>query len=123
MTTMKHDPEREERITMKIVVDAYDPEEQVMGWYYYLQDTMQFPFSAIRVSKRRSAAGEQREAVEVVGMASEDECEQEMFVEIAYEGDEFAVPLIDIEAPKAAAKTQQAIADWHYWVNRGYQFE
>lgn len=42
----KRDEAREERITMEIVVDAYGPEEQAMGWYYYLQDTMQFPFTA-----------------------------------------------------------------------------
>ena len=28
------DEEREQRITMEIVVDAYTPEEQAMGWYY-----------------------------------------------------------------------------------------
>ena len=31
------DLEREERITMEIIVDAYGPEEQAMGWYYYLK--------------------------------------------------------------------------------------
>ncbi|PZD73650.1 hypothetical protein C1752_02069 [Acaryochloris thomasi RCC1774] len=120
MTNIAQDPEREERITMQIVVDAYDSEEQVMGWYYYLQDTMQFPFPAIRVNQKRNSTAEKHEAVEVVGMATEEECEQEMFVEIAFEGDEFAVPLIEVEAPAAEAKTQQAIEDWHYWVNRGY---
>jgi len=24
--------------------------------------------------------------------------------------------------PEADAETQQAIADWHYWVNQGYEF-
>src|SRR5215218_10554783 len=32
------DEEREQRITMEIVVDAYTPEEQAMGWYYSLED-------------------------------------------------------------------------------------
>jgi hypothetical protein len=47
MANLEQDAEREERITMEIVVDAYGPEEQAMGWYYYLQDTMQFPFTAV----------------------------------------------------------------------------
>ncbi|HHP7246008.1 MAG TPA: calcium-binding protein [Elainellaceae cyanobacterium] len=49
MAKMERDAEREERITIEIVVDAYGLEEQVMGWYYYfyLQDTMQFPVTAI----------------------------------------------------------------------------
>jgi hypothetical protein len=56
-------------------------------------------------------------------MAPEEECEQEMFVEIEWEDDDtLAVPLIQLEAPKADAETQQAIADWHYWVDRGYEF-
>mgnify|MGYP002777159226 FL=1 len=43
---MSRDEERETRIMMEVVVDAYGPEERAMGWYYYLQDTMQFPFTA-----------------------------------------------------------------------------
>ena len=46
MTKPKRDADREERISMEIVVDAYGPEEQAMGWYYYLADAMQFPFTA-----------------------------------------------------------------------------
>jgi len=32
--------ERENRISEEIIVDANGPEEQAMGWYYYLQDTL-----------------------------------------------------------------------------------
>jgi hypothetical protein len=55
-------------------------------------------------------------------MALEDECDREMYVEITWEDDTLAVPLIQIEATDADSQTQQAIADWHYWVNRGYEF-
>ncbi len=122
MGKVERDAEREERIIMEIVVDAYSPEEQVMGWYYYLQDIMQFPFTATCISKRRISPLKEGATVEVVGMAPEDECEQEMFVEIDWEGDTLAVPLIQLEATEADAETQQAIADWHYWVNQGYEF-
>ncbi len=122
MAKVERDEEREERITMEIVVDAYGPEEQAMGWYYYLQDTMQFPFTAACVSKRRISPVKEGATLEVVGMAPEDECEQEMFVEIEWEGDTLAVPLIQLEAPEADEETQQAIADWHYWVSQGYEF-
>ena len=121
MSKTPRDAEREERIVMEIVVDAYGPEEQAMGWYYYLQDTMQFPFTATCIRKRRISPLKEGATVEVVGMAPE-ECEQEMFVEIDWEGDTLAVPLIQLEAPEADAETQQAIADWHYWVNQGYEF-
>jgi hypothetical protein len=46
-----------------------------------------------------------------------------MFVEVLYrEGeaeDVFSVPLYEIEAIDADPETQEAIADWHYWVDRG----
>ena len=122
MAKNKQDEAREDRIMMEIVVDAHDSEERAMGWYYYLQDTMQFPFTAICISKRRSSPLKEGATVEVVDIAPADECEQEMFVEIAWEDDTLAVPLIQLEAPEADAETQQAIADWHYWVNQGYEF-
>ncbi|MBA2449876.1 MAG: hypothetical protein H0V51_17775 [Chloroflexi bacterium] len=37
------DEEREERITMEIIVDANGPKEQATGWYYYLEDTLCVP--------------------------------------------------------------------------------
>ncbi len=122
MSPAEIDPEREERIAMEIVVDAYNEEEQAMGWYYYLEDTLQFPFKAIHIHQRRSSPVRDETPVEVVGMASEEECEDEMFVEVTWEEDILPVPLIQIEAPEADAQTQQAIADWHYWVNQGYEF-
>ena len=32
---------------MEIIVDAYGPEEQAMGWYYYLEENLQFPYTAM----------------------------------------------------------------------------
>jgi hypothetical protein len=46
MARSKQDPEWEERITMEVMVDAYGSEEQAMGWFYYFQDKIQFPFQA-----------------------------------------------------------------------------
>jgi hypothetical protein len=122
MAKVKQDAEREKRIALEIAPDAYTPEEEARGWYYYLQDTMEFPFTAICISKRRSSPLKEGTTVEVVGMASDDECDREMYVEITWEGDTLAVPLIQLEAPDADPQTQQAIADWHYWVDRGYEF-
>lgn len=53
---------------MEIIVDAYGPEEQGMGWYYYLQDTMQFPFIDTCISKRRISPLKEGTTVEIVGM-------------------------------------------------------
>ncbi|MEO1095398.1 MAG: calcium-binding protein [Cyanobacteria bacterium J06638_28] len=110
--------DQEQRIANEIVVDAYSSEEVAMGWYYYLENTFQFPFVAIWMSSE----GKDGDAVEVLGMAEEEECTQAILVAIGFEGDVFTVPLLKLKAPEASAKTQEAIADWHYWVNQGYEF-
>jgi hypothetical protein len=38
MPKIKEDKDREERIVMEIVVDAYDETERALGWYYYLAE-------------------------------------------------------------------------------------
>src|SRR5262245_59150371 len=44
--------EIEERITMEIIVDAYGPEEQALGWYYYLENNLHVPFRARCIATR-----------------------------------------------------------------------
>lgn len=52
MAKATRDPERDERIAMEIVVDCYGESEQAMGWYYYLEEHLGFPFSAECSMKR-----------------------------------------------------------------------
>lgn len=52
MVKTKHNAEREKRIDMDIVVDCYDENERAMGWYYYLQEQLQMPFTATCIAKR-----------------------------------------------------------------------
>jgi hypothetical protein len=122
MSKVERDGAREERIRMEAVVDAYGAEEQAMGWYYYLQDKIQFPFTATCIAKRSISPVSQGAKVEVVGMADEDECMREMFVEIVWDCDTLAVPLSQLKPIDPDDDTLEAIEDWHYWVNRGYEF-
>jgi len=121
MTRQAKDEEREERIHMEIIVDAYGPEEQASGWYNYLDDILQFPFSARCIVRRTTSPLEAGDEVEVVGMAPDEECEHEMFVLIRWKQRQLAVPLMQLEGIGVDEETQQAIEDWHYWVNRGYE--
>ena len=121
MTRPDKDEEREGRIHMEIIVDAYGPEEQAMGWYYYLEGALQFPFTARCIVRRATSPLEPGDKVEVVGMALEEECEHEMFVLIQQKSHPLAVPLMQLEGIDVDAETQQAIEDWHYWVERGYE--
>ena len=122
MPKRERDENREHRIEMKIIVDAYDEEEQAMGWYYYLDNTLKVPFKAKWLTKERPSKSE---VVDVLEMSPEEDCQKEMFVEVLYkEGaaeDVFSVPLSEIEPIDADDKTQEAIADWHYWVDMGYE--
>jgi len=114
--------EREERISMEIIVDAYGPEEQAMGWYYYFKDTIEFPFSAVCCKKRSTSPLKIDEEVDVVNMADEGECEKEMFVNVRWGGSQVSVPLSQLTPTNSAPEeTREAIQDWHYWVRRGYQ--
>jgi Calcium binding len=93
-TKTKRDETREERISMEIVVDAYTEEERAMGWYYYLEEKLNFPFLTRCISERAISPLRVGDEVEVVGMAPEDECGREMLVETPWEHKRtLAVPL------------------------------
>ena len=53
-------------------------------------------------------------------MPSEEEGEHDMLVMIRWKSRELAVPLMQLEGINVDEETQQAIEEWHYWVNRGY---
>jgi hypothetical protein len=95
---------RDERIIMEAVVDAYGSGERAMGWYYYLDNKVKFPFKARCRLVRPISILKAGEQVEVLGMAPEEECESEMFVWI-----------------KRAGKPNGCAEDWLYWVDRGYE--
>ncbi|BAY12326.1 calcium-binding protein [Calothrix sp. NIES-2098] len=126
MPSVELDQNREHRIENEIIVDAEDKEERAMGWYYYLDDTLNFPFMAKWTKKGRKSSAPQEKQVEVLGMAPEDECEKDMFVEVVYpdgkDEDVFSARLSEIEAINADEETQEALADWQYWLARGYKF-
>jgi len=122
MERIEKDKDREYRIDMEAVVDAYDEEERAMGWYYYLNDKINFPFKAKCIKERRTSPLKQGEVVEVTGMAPEDECEHDMLVEVQWQDRELAIPLSQIEGISVDDETQEAIGDWNYWVAMGYEF-
>jgi hypothetical protein len=89
---MKRSPAREARIRDEIIVDAHEGSEQAMGWYYYLDGMLHFPFEAQCITKRETSPLGKGETVTVLAMAPEAECEHEMFVRIRWQGRSFGVP-------------------------------
>jgi Calcium binding len=122
MAKSKKDPARENRISDEVIVDAYGPEEQAMGWYYYLDNKIRFPFSANCVTSRSVSPLRKGETVEVRRMASEDACAIDMLVIVRWQSRSLAVPLSQLIAIDPDDPTAEALADWHYWVAQGYSF-
>lgn len=119
MAKRTHDEEREERIANEIIVDAYGPEEQALGWHVYLDESLEVPFQASCITERVTSPLRKGEQVEVVGMAPEEECEHEMFVLVRWNDRKLAVPLSQLDGIGVGKQTRQAIDDWRYWVDRG----
>src|SRR5258707_12025407 len=111
MTRLKENKARERRIEMEAVVDAYNSEERAMGWYYYLEERLKFPFKARCKSKREISPLRLGEDVDVMGMAREEECESEMFVRVRWSGRRLAVPPSSFGTLAPGAKTQEARAE------------
>ncbi len=119
MPTAPLDEDREQRISYEVIVDCYNDYEVTMGWYYYLQDRLDFPFKAEWFTAGKSRS----EIVQVVGMADEEECKTDMLVEIKYRDgdleDVFSAPLNEIEPLGDHTKREEAIGDWRYWLDHG----
>ena len=122
MRKPKKDAKRERRIAMEVIVDAHDSEEQAMGWYYYLEERLRFPFTAVCVAERAISVLRKGDEVEVLELAPQEECRHEMFVGMRWERRPLAVPLAQLKPIKHTdEETKEAVADWHYWVAQGYE--
>jgi hypothetical protein len=121
MSRIEKDEEREERIHNEVIVDAYGEDEQEMGWFYYLTDSMNFPFQAQCIKEIRKSPLKSGEMVTVMDMVADDRG-HDMLAEIEFQGRTLAVPLSQLQAIDGNELTRQAIEDWHYWVARGYEF-
>ncbi|MFZ5518790.1 MAG: calcium-binding protein [Candidatus Zhuqueibacterota bacterium] len=122
MTHAERNVQREYRIMWGITVDAYDEAECAMGWYYYLDSKLHVPFHARCVTEKKYSPLAFGEIVRVIGLAKERDCLQEICVEVQSTFRKIKAPLSQLRAIDADDVTNEAIEDWHYWVNRGYQF-
>jgi hypothetical protein len=122
MAKQKKDPIREDRIQNEAIADAYGPEEQALGWYYYLENKIRFPFQATCILAKAVSPLLKGETVEVRRLAPEDACSCDMLVLIMWHSRNVAVPLSQLTPLDADESTAEAIGDWHYWVAQGYLF-
>lgn len=113
---------REQRISDEVVVDAYGPEERAMGWYYYLESNLRFPVQAQCIRRRATSPLRVGEIVTIISLAPEKDCAADIIVLTRLGSRTLGVPLSQLKPAKIDAETAEAIADWHYWCARGYEF-
>jgi hypothetical protein len=80
----KDDDDFDQRLEDEIITDA-KPDELWIGWYYYLDDHLRFPFKAQCIAERLTSPLQVGEVVEVRGMPPGDVCEHDMFVNIGWQ--------------------------------------
>lgn len=90
--------------------------------YCYLEEKLHFPFLGKCIAARATSPLRKDQEVQVTDLASAEECQHEMFVTVTWEDQKLAVPLAQLKPIQADKATQQAAEDWHYWVERGYEF-
>jgi hypothetical protein len=93
-----------------------------MGWYYYLEKEIQFPFHAQCIASVPTSPLRKGDAVEIRMMAPEDSCSADMLVITRWNNRNIAVPLSQLKAIGTDESTTQAIKDWQYWVAQGNCF-
>lgn len=118
----KVDRRREQRILEEIVVDAYTAEERAMGWYYYLQEQLRFPFQARCTQILSISPLALGEMITVTGLAPEEHCLAEVIVKTTCAGRSLGVPLAQLSPQAVDPDTQTAVDDWLYWTARGYHY-
>ena len=120
MARRSKDAAREPRIHRDSIAEAAGPEEHATSWYTARAATLQVPVPATCTARRAVSPLEPGEECDVVGIAPEEECPHAMFVLLRWRPHELAVPLHQGDGIQVEEDTQQALEDWHYWVERGY---
>ena len=79
---------------------------------------MDVPFEARCIEEQDVSPLEEGETVRVVGKPSSEPSLRQQFVTIEWMGREVGVPLSQLEPVDASDATDQAVSDWHYWLDR-----
>ena len=121
MKKLKKDPIREERIHNEAIVDA-GPEERAMGWYYYLENQLRFPFQARCITAKSFRLSAKVKPSRSFAWRPKKLAAPTCSCRSAGKAGRMAVPLSQLAAIDVDQVTKEAIGDWHYWVSQGYLF-
>lgn len=115
--------EMRHKINDEIIVDCYGDYEVNMSWYYFFEDTMEFPFEAETVMKDRNGK-KQLIKVDVLGMAEEDDFEElsEVLFEVNPKNAELVIEvgISKLKKIKGSKEIQEAFELWGFWKSENY---
>lgn len=106
--------ERESKIYSEIVVDAYNDEEVNTSWYYYFEENMEFPVSAVVKLKKRNGQYENVEVM-LVEVASEVDKELMFGLVLTMKGYVFPISPKDIVSVDTSEENREMLNDWLFW--------
>jgi hypothetical protein len=118
-----NDTSRRDRIEDEIIVDCYDEYEVAMGWFYYLNDNLKFPFNASIVGDIKVGSIKEGDRVIVTEFVNSDEDDVSIEDFVATVGIEkgehiYDIPLENIKSVDCSDDTFNVIEDWRYWCER-----
>ena len=108
--------EMQHKIDYEIIVDCYDEYEVSMGWYYYMEETLKFPFKAKAKLKKVDGSVKLTE-IQVTGLAADEEgfMGNDFDLEILTGGHFSNIHYSQLSQIKADDETLEAFAIWEYW--------
>ncbi|MFK7949470.1 MAG: calcium-binding protein [Saprospiraceae bacterium] len=106
--------ERKDKIYSEIVVDAYDEQEINLSWYYYFEENLEFPISAVAKLKKRNGQYENVEVM-LVEVASEADKDLRFGFVLTMKGYVFPINPKDIVSVDTTEEQQEMLNDWLFW--------
>ncbi len=109
--------EIQQKIDYEIIVDCHDEIEVSMGWYYFMEEAIKFPFRAVAGIKKRDGSIEKKE-VTITGLASDEEgfMNNDFDLEMEQSGYIANIAFSKLNSIKASSVTLEAFKIWNYWI-------
>jgi hypothetical protein len=116
---MLTDKEIVDKIEYEIIVDAYSDDEVNMGWFYTLEEGLEFPFNADAEIKKRGGGIEVKQ-VKIIGMYSEDDdfLSKDFLFEMELDENVLPIAYSKISNIKASEASLEVLQCWDYWVEK-----
>ncbi len=105
------------KLDYEILVDCYDDYEAATAWQQYLEETLEFPFTATAQLKKRGGTTETK-PVTIVGIPDNGQRYLDHDFNLQMEQGDYVVSVAwsALSNIQASDETQEALAVWAFWV-------